>query len=189
MSTAPRIFLTPEQYLDLERAAETRSEFHAGAIFAMAGGTANHSTLASELIILLGQQLRGRRCFIHGSDLRLYVPAGDLFTYPDLTVVCGERRLLGNDCLLNPTLIAEVLSPSTEAYDRGQKFENYQTIDSLQEYLLVAQDRPRLDLLTRQPDHRWILSFAAGLNSELELPSIGCRLRLRDVYQNVDLPA
>lgn len=179
--------LTPEQYLAIDREAEVKSEYHDGQMFAMAGGTVNHSTVCIELARLIGNQLAGRNCFIHGSDLRLYVPATGLYTYPDLTVVCGPRRLLGNDCLLNPTLIAEVVSPKTEAYDRGQKFESYQSIESFQQYLLVAQDRVRVDLFTRQPNGNWLLRFAAGPESDIELASIGCHLRLGQLYERVEL--
>jgi len=191
LSTQPKPFLTPEQYLEIERKAEFKSEYYQGEMFAMAGGTRPHSRLAANLLRDLGNDLRGGRCEIYTSDMRVRVSATGLYTYPDVTVVCGEPRLLDprNDTLLNPTFIAEILSPSTEGFDRGRKFEHYRSIESLSEYLLVAQDRVHADLYTRQPDGRWLLSEAGRLEDTLELASIGCRLSLADLYEKVDLTA
>jgi Uma2 family endonuclease len=155
----------------------------------MAGGSRRHARLAANLLRDLGNQLRGGRCEIYTSDMRVWVGATGLYTYPDVTVVCGQPQLADEhgDTLLNPTFIAEVLSPTTEGYDRGRKFEHYRTIPSLSEYLLVAQDRIHVDLYTRQPDGRWILSEAGRLEDSLELRSIECRLSLADLYEKVDL--
>ena len=123
--------------------------------------------------------------------MRVQVTATGLYTYPDVTVVCGKPEFLDSllDTLLNPTLIVEVLSPSTEAYDRGRKFENYQSIESLREYLLVSSDRMRADLFSRQPDGRWLLSSATAPADAVDLQSLQCRLVLADVYEKVSLPA
>jgi Uma2 family endonuclease len=122
--------------------------------------------------------------------MRVRVSATGLYTYPDVVVVCGERRFLDErrDTLLNPSLLIEVLSPSTEAFDRGRKFEHYRSIESFGEYLLVASDRVHTDLYTRGPDGRWLLTSADGLEDSLDLESIGCRLALADLYEKVDLP-
>ena len=181
--------LTEQQYLEIERQAEYKSEYYQGEIFAMAGASYTHNVLAGRLIRDLGQQLRRRPCEVCPSDMRVRVSPTGLYTYPDVTVVCAEPRFLDprNDTLLNPTFIAEILSPSTEGFDRGRKFEHYRSIESLAEYLLVAQDRVHADFYTRQPDGRWLLSEAGPLDDTLELASIGCRLSLADLYEKVDL--
>src|SRR5436190_10717366 len=159
MSSVPKTFLTPEQYLEIERKAEYKSEYFRGEMFAMAGGTLAHSLLVGNVMGNLWPRARARSCRTCNSDMRVHIPATGLYTYPDVIVVCGEPQLLDgrNDTLLNPTLIVEVLSPSTEAYDRGRKFEHDRSLDSLQEYLLLSCERVSADLFTRQPDGRWLL--------------------------------
>ena len=190
MSTQPKTFLTPEQYLEIERAAEYKSDYCDGEMFAMAGAGEAHNVLVGNLVADLHQQLRSRPCRVYSNDMRVRVHATGLYTYPDVVVVCGERRFLDDrrDTLLNPSLLIEVLSPSTEAYDRGRKFEHYRSIESLGEYLLVASDRVHADLYTRQPDGRWLLTSADRLEDSLDLESVGCRLALADLYEKVDLP-
>ena len=188
MSTQPKTFLTPEQYLEIERKAEYKSEYYRGEMFAMAGASWAHNLLVSHLLRDIGQQLRGKPCEICPSDMRVRVSASGLYTYPDAVVVCGEPQLLDNqfDTLLNPHLIVEVLSPSTEAYDRGRKFEHYQSIESLGEYLMISSDRVHADLYTRQPDGRWLLTSAARLEDSLDLQSVGSSLALAGLYEKVD---
>jgi Uma2 family endonuclease len=188
VSTQPKAYLTPEQYLDIERKAEFRSEYYAGEMFAMAGATDPHNLIAVTVVAELYQQLRKRPCFTYTHDMRIRVSAAGLYTYPDIIVVCGERQFLDDrqDNLLNPTLIVEVLSPSTEAYDRGKKFEHYRSIESLREYLLISSERISADLFTRQQDGRWLLTAASRLEDVIELQSIECRLVLADVYEKVE---
>jgi len=191
VSTQPKTFITPEQYLEIERKAEYKSEYYRGEMFAMAGAQEGHNVAAGNVHTTLNLQFRGRPCRVYTSDMRIHIPATGLYTYPDIAAVCGERKFQDGrvlDTLLNPTLIVEVLSPSTEAYDRGRKFEHYQSIDSLRQYLLVSSDRIRADLFTRQSDNLWTLVSASRLEDTLDLESIGCRLALTDVYENVDLP-
>ncbi|HUK16507.1 MAG TPA: Uma2 family endonuclease [Bryobacteraceae bacterium] len=187
MSTQPKSFITPEQYLEIERAAECKSEYFNGEMFAMAGAVRTHNLLVTNAVAELRQQLRGRPCEVYPSDMRVRVSSTGLYTYPDALVVCGEPVFLDRreDTLLNPALIVEVLSPSTEAYDRGRKFEHYQKIDSLRYYLLISSDRVHADLFTLQ-DGRWGLTPASGLDDTLELESIGCRLKLADLYEKVE---
>jgi Uma2 family endonuclease len=188
MSAAPKPFLTPEQYLEQERHAETKSEYYDGEVFAMAGGSPDHSLIATNVTSELGFQLRDTPCRVYNSDLRVRGSETD-YSYPDLTVVCGEPQLAGeNDVLLNPTLIVEVLSPSTEAWDRGGKFERYQQIASLREYLLIAQDRARVERYARQAEGEWLLTVAVGLDGRITLPAIGCELALAEVYRKVAFP-
>ena len=181
LSSQPRTYLTAEEYLELERQAEYKSEYYHGEMFAMAGASLPHNLLVGNLVRDLGQQLRRRPCQVYPSDLRVRVGESGLYTYPDVTVVCGQPQLADEhaDTLLNPTFIAEVLSPATEGYDRGRKFEHYRGIESLAEYLLVAQDRVHVDLYTRQQDGRWVLSEASRLEDTLELRSIEDRKSTR----------
>ena len=191
VSTQPKTFLTPEQYLEIERRAETKSEYWQGEMFAMSGASYEHNVLAANLLAGLHQQLRGKSCGVFGSDMRVHIPATGLYTYPDVVGVCGEPRLADEhfDILLNPVFLAEILSPSTEAYDRGRKFEHYRTVESLQEYLLVTQDRMQADLYTRQADGSWLLRGASRQEDRLELRSLGCHVSMGDLYEKVNLPA
>jgi Uma2 family endonuclease len=191
LSTQPKTFLTEQEYLDLERKAGQKSEYYQGERFAMAGAGEPHNMLAANLLATLHQQLRRGPCRVYPSDMRVRVSATGLYTYPDVTALCAEPRFVDErkDTLLNPSFIAEVLSPATEGYDRGRKFEHYRSIESLTEYLLVAQGRIHVDLYTRQADGRWVLSEANRLEEALELPSLGCRLSLADLYEKVDLTA
>lgn len=191
MSTQPKGFLTPEQYLEIERKAEYKSEYYAGEMFAMSGARFGHNRLAWNIIVGIGPQIRSRGCAGCPSDMRVFVNATGLYTYPDVVVVCGEPKLQDahGDTLLNPTLIVEVLSPSTEAYDRGLKFENYRSIPSLAQYLLVASERISVDLFTRQPSDEWLLTTAHQPEDTVDLASVGCKLTLADIYQNIVLTA
>jgi Uma2 family endonuclease len=181
---------TPAEYLALERAAETKHEYLNGRIYAMAGARRNHVRVTTNLTMLIGTQLRGRGCLPFNSDMRVRVPATGLYTYPDLSVVCGEPRFEEDegDVLVNPTALVEVLSRSTASYDRGEKFDHYRQIPSLQEYVLFEQDRARAEHYLRNSTDgdRWGLTVARDLDATLALPTIGCLLALRDVYDRVE---
>jgi Uma2 family endonuclease len=184
MAALPNAAYSPEEYLALDRAAEFKSEYHAGEILAMAGASENHDTIAVNVLTELRSRLKGGPCRPFSSDMRVHIPAADRYTYPDVTVVCGERQFADGrrDVLLNPTLVVEVLSRTTEAYNRGEKAAAYRRLPSLEEYLLIAQDRPHVEQYTRQPDGRWLLSEAEGLQAIVHLPSIGAGLALSEVY-------
>jgi Uma2 family endonuclease len=188
MSTQAKIFLTPEQYLEIERQAERKSEYWQGEMFAMAGAGEPHNLLVTNINGQFYLQLRSSACRTYTNDMRVSVTATGLYTYPDIVVVCGVPQFLDGrrDTLLNPTLIIEVLSPSTEAYDRGRKFEHYQSIDSLKQYLLVATERVHADLFTRQPGGQWLLTAAGSVEDTMDLESVGCRITLRDSYARVE---
>lgn len=177
---------TVEEYLAIERAAEFKSEFIDGHICAMSGGSPNHSRLKVDLTEIVNAQLHGSRCEAFDSDMRVLVDAG-LQTYPDLSVVCGASRFgyPQRDVLLNPTVMFEVLSPSTEAYDRGEKFNRCQGMPSLRQYVLINQSTPRIEVFTRDQEGVWSFGRAEGLDATLRLESIGCELPLRDVYARV----
>lgn len=179
--------LTEAEYLDLERRAEFKSEFLDGEMFAMAGGTIAHSLIASNLIFALRTQLKGCPCRVYTSDLRVKVQASGLYTYPDVSLACGQDRLDDEheDTLLNPVVIVEILSDSREAYDRGKKFELYRQLPSLREYLLVNQYKPLVEQYIRQESGAWILRDLAGLEGKLALPSVGITIAMADVYTDV----
>lgn len=181
-------YVTPEDYLALERASEFRSELIDGQIVAMSGTSRAHSLIVVNLARELSVQLRGRPCELYIADMRVRVAPTELYTYPDLVALCGEPRLEDGhfDTLSNPTLVIEVLSPSTEAYDRGEKFAHYRGLDSLIEYVLVAQDKIRVEHYRRQ-DTQWLLTAFDGPDAVLSLESIGCTVRLGDIYEKVEL--
>jgi Uma2 family endonuclease len=190
MSTQSKSYLTEEQYLEIERKAEFKSEYYQGEMFAMAGAREAHILITDGATGELRQQLRRRPCRVYSSNMRVRVTPVGLYTYPDVVVVCGEPRFLdeGRDTLLNPTVIIEVLSKSTEAYDRGQKFELYSSLESLAEYLLISSDRVRAELFTRQAEDRWLLTAKSSVEDSLDLQSIDCRLLLADLYEKVEFP-
>ena len=191
MPTLSKPYLTPEQYLAIERKAEFKSEYYQGEMFAISGAREAHNLIAVNAVASLHQQLRGRPCEAYSNDMRVRVTSEELYTYPDLIIVCGEPMFLDNsfDTLLNPNVIVEVLSESTEAYDRGQKFKLYRSLDSLTEYLLISSQQVSAELFTRQSDGLWLLNAKSSLEDSLELHSVDCRLRLADLYEKVAFPA
>jgi Uma2 family endonuclease len=190
MSTVPKQFITPEQYLHRERNAEFRSEYLRGEMFAMAGASANHNLIVGNCVQNIGQQLKKKPCRVYPSDLKLRIQATGLYTYPDLSVVCGEPQLESDhgDVLLNPVVLIEVLSDSTEAYDRGKKFEHYRTIPSLKHYVLVAQDRHSIDCFSLNPDGSWSLTACQTPTGMVELAAIDSQLSAVEVYDKVVFP-
>lgn len=187
--------LSPEDYLALERQADVRHQYVNGEIFAMAGESLEHSTICFNIAAIIGAQLRGKPCRGFSPNMKVRTRPDGLYTYPDLAVVCGEpvfhdeRR----DVLVNPKLVVEVLSPSTEAYDRGGKWIRYQQIETLSEYLLIAQDQPLIEHYTRQADGKWLYFTVRDLADTVDLPAIDCRLPLAEVYDRIrfseELPA
>lgn len=191
MSSQTPSRLTPEEYLALERQAETKSEYLNGELFAMSGASRRHNLITVNITAGLHAQLRQRPCEVYTSDMRLKVSPTGLYTYPDVVVVCETPQFEDTelDTLLNPTLIVEVLSRSTEDYDRGGKFEHYRSLDSLQEYLLVAQDRCHIVHDTREPAQTWRLSETTRFDDRLRLPSVGTELLVADMYAKVRFDA
>lgn len=190
MSTLANRYFTPEEYLKLEREAPYKSEYYEGVIYAMAGARRAHNLIATNTIRELSQGVRSRPCEVYGSDMRVRTGSG-LYAYPDAIVVCGKPELLdeAQDTLLNPLVLVEVLSQSTEAYDRGKKFELYRSIPSFREYILLASDRIHADLYVREAKGQWLLTSVGNLSDELFIESIGCRLHLADLYEKVQFEA
>lgn len=184
MATQPQSRLTPEAYLALERGAEHKSEYMDGEAVAMAGASFAHNLIVANVVGALWGRLRGTPCAVVPSDLK--VKATSRLYYPDVTVVCGEPRFLdeAQDVLLNPTLIVEVLSESTKNFDRGEKFMRYRTVDSLNDYVLIAQDGTHVEHFRRQGGH-WVLAETRDPQGLLKIDSIGCELSLVDVYDRV----
>ena len=178
--------VSSEEYLRFERDSETRHEFLDGIVYAMAGETPDHSRICFNLITITGSQIRDKPCEGFSPNMKVRAGLGGLYAYPDLMIVCGEAIFHDEhgDVLLNPTVIFEVLSPSTEKYDRGEKFLRYQQIESLQDYVMVSQDNSRVEHHHRQPDGTWNATEVNGLDAVLVLSSIDCRISLDEVYRN-----
>jgi Uma2 family endonuclease len=189
MSTQPKPHYSFEDYLAAERdCIDAKHEYVAGQVFAMTGATYHHNLITTNVVSELRQQLKSRPCSALSSDMRLRIQAADACLYPDIVVLCDkpvfhdERK----DVLTDATLVAEVLSPSTEGYDRGGKFALYRGLPGLRQYLLIAQDRLAMDLFTRQADGRWMLDAYTNMDTSIRLESIDCTLRLGEVYDKVD---
>jgi Uma2 family endonuclease len=190
MQTARQPFLTPDEYLELERQAKTKSEYFNGEVFAMTGASVSHNQIVANVVSALNTQLKSRPCRVFASDMRVKVSLTGLYTYPDVVVVCGRLQLEDGqkDTLLNPMMLVEVLSPSTERYDRGAKFAHYQTLESLADYVLISQDETKVEHFARQPADKWLFSMYQGLEAVAPLPSIDCALPLTEVYDKVEFP-
>jgi Uma2 family endonuclease len=184
MSTHAKHLLTPEEYLEIERKAEFKSEYYQGEMFAMAGAGWEHNMITADVIFALWPQVRSHQCSICPGDIRIRINATGLYTYADVVVVCGKPQFADNhrDTVLNRTLIVEVLSRSSEAYDRGRKFDRYRSVESLAGYLMIASDRIHADLFTKQPGGDWLLTAADRPEDTLHIESVGCRLKLSDAY-------
>lgn len=187
MLASKQSLISQEEYLRVERSADIRSEYHKGQIFAMAGASRNHNRIVTNVSTSLDIQLRSRDCNNYSSDMRISVQNGERYLYPDIVVTCGKEEFEDNnsDNLLNPIVIIEVLSPTTEAYDRGVKFLYYQTIESLQEYVLVSQHPHRVEVYHKQTDGAWGYRSFHQIPEKIEIQTIDCILDTDDVYFKV----
>ena len=188
MASQPNTFYPAEEYLELERKAEYKSEYYNGEIYAMSGASRNHNAIAFSLTGMVRQHLRGKACRGFTSDMRVLVRPSGLYTYPDLSATCEPPQYLDGqlDTLLNPSLIVEILSPSTLRYDRGEKANLYRDLPSLHELLLITQDQYEVELYRRESDSEWKLIHVTSPDAIVELRSIGYTLSLRELYENVD---
>ncbi|MFO0811351.1 MAG: Uma2 family endonuclease [Gemmataceae bacterium] len=182
--------LTVAEYLAIEAKAETKSEFYDGEMFAMAGASPPHNFIKENLSVEVGSRLRGSRCRTLSGDQRVMIPRTGLYTYPDLVIVCGRPEFDPADpnTLINPVVVVEILSPSTERYDRGAKFRQYQKLASVGEIVLVSQDQPLVQVFARQPDGRWLLTTFDDPSGEFSLTSVPVAVPLADVYRDVEWP-
>jgi Uma2 family endonuclease len=189
MSTASQRKFTVAEYLAREEQSEIKHEFYQGEIFAMAGGSLRHARLAATLIRLLGNKLQGKPCQPLGSDMRVSVAKLDFYAYPDTSVLCGEPQFDPSDrnTITNPTIIVEVLSPSTERYDRTIKFAFFRKMASLKQYVLVSQEEARIEAFHKDSEGGWQFTDAVGLEATIQFPPIQCELALSEIYQGVEL--
>jgi Uma2 family endonuclease len=192
LSQPPRRF-TVEEYFQLEETARDRHEFHDGVIVAMAGGSPEHSLIIMNVGGELRSRLKGCGCSVYDSNLRLQLARQRRYSYADAAVICGEAEIVtvagtGKVCV-NPRLVVEVLSETTEAYDRTTKFDRYREIESFQEYVLVSQTTPRVETYFRHPDGGWRIDFAIGLDSKISLRSVPAELPLSEIYAGITFPA
>ena len=190
MAINPQTKLTPSEYLAFERSqTDAKHEYLNGEVTLMAGASLAHNRIVSNLVATLHAQMRGRPCDVFSGDMRVHILDTGLYAYPDIAALCDEPRLEddASDILLNPSVIMEVLSPSTEAYDRGAKFDHYRSIESLRTYVLIAQDRPQIEMFRRQDQGNWLFSVAKGVEATVPLDTIDCALALSDVYERVQV--
>ena len=182
-ASARKTLLTPEEYLAIERAAESKSEFYDGRMYAMSGASFEHNLISSNLLANLYNQLRGGPCRALSSDLRVSLAEGN-YVYPDLVIVCGKPQFTDDefDTLNNPRVIVEILSPSTEKWDRGGKFSKYQRVPSLQHYVLGSQNDPIIEQHDRQADDSWLMTRTPWPDGVLTLDSIGVAIPIREIY-------
>ena len=187
MNPNPLPKMTPDEFLAFERASDEKHEYRDGEIVAMSGAKRAHNLIALNLAGNLHSALKGRDCEAYIADMRVWIPKASFYTYPDIVVVCGELifRDPVPDTLENPTVLIEILSESTENYDRGQKFENYRKIESLREYILVSQTRPHTEKYVRHGDGFWVLSETTGLESTITVESIDFSIPLTEIYDKV----
>ena len=180
--------ISPQEYLEIERSRDYKSEYVHGEMFAMAGASEQHNLIVTNVIAELRAQLKGRSCKVYPSDMRVNSPATGLYTYPDVTIACGKAQFIDReqDTLINPVVIIEVLSRTTADYDRGGKFAHYRKIERLEEYLLISQHIALIEHYIRQPHDFWLFSETSGLSGNIELPSIQCQLILAEVYDKVE---
>jgi Uma2 family endonuclease len=189
MTVQPKTRLSEEVYLARERSSPVKHEYFRGRIFAMTGAKEPHNLIAGNTLASLHMQLRRKPCRVYPSDMRVKVLQTGLNTYPDISVVCGQPQFTDDvrDTLVNPTVIVEVLSSSTERYDRGMKFQNYRTIDTLSDYILISQTAHRIEHYVRQNQGLWLLQEFTLLDETVILRSIDCTLLLEDIYEKVEL--
>ncbi len=190
MSAVSNRFVSAVEYLSFERQSDEKHELHNGEVIAMSGASRLHNLISGNVFRKLGNQLEGRSCEAYINDLRVAAPSGKNYYYPDVAVACDEPELEDRhgDTLLNPTLVIEVLSPSTESYDRSRKFHAYRGIPSLKEYVLISQFAPHVEVYTRTSDTSWNYTDYVGLDAVIPLPSIGCQLSLAEIYDRISFP-
>ena len=188
MPAIKKTLISETDYLEEERKALAKSEYYKGEVFAMSGASSKHNRIVASIIISIGQYLKNGKCYIYPSDLRVHNPANGLYTYPDVTIVCGKEEYLDEefDTLLNPTVLIEVLSPTTEEYDRGTKFKLYRSIPSLKNYIMIGSTEISAEIYTRMENNEWKLSMVKEKEGIIHISAIEYDLALTDVYAQVE---
>ncbi len=188
MEKKEKSYLTPEEYLEIEREAEFKSEYYNGEIFALAGAGLSHNIISLNIASLLLNKLRDKNCFVFNNDMRLSVISHKLYTYPDIMVICGEMKFLDEkkDTVLKPILIIEVLSKSTESYDRGKKFEFYRSIHSLNEYVMISSDHYLVEVYSKNENNLWVLTDEKNPDSSIKFSSVSLQIPLKEIYSKVE---
>ena len=191
MSAIPKKVFTEAEYLEFERISEQKHEFYNGELFAMAGASRQHNIVKENLSIEIGSRLKGGPCLTLSGDQRVKMDRARHYTYPDFIIVCGQPQYdnVDPDALINPQVIVEILSQSTEAYDRGVKFRHFQRIRSVREYVLISQDKMQVERFVRQPDETWVLTTFDDPIGDFSLSTVAVSIPLADVYRSVELPA
>jgi len=181
-------YISPEQYLEMERAAEEKHEYYKGEVFAMSGASIRHNDVVYNINGIAIPFLKGKDCKIYGSDLRIHIPENTLYTYPDFSIVCGKPETTDSytDNVINPSVIIEVLSKSTKDYDRGTKFHLYRSIKTLREYILIDSTAVGVEIYSRQADNSWMLKEFKELADSFTIASINLTIHLADIYQDVN---
>jgi Uma2 family endonuclease len=189
MTAQPKRYITEQEYIEFERENTIKHEYYGGEIYAMTGASRIHNLIAGNTLASLHGQLRRKPCQVFPSDMRVKIQKTGLYTYPDLVIICGEPQFTDDalDTLLNPLVLVEILSPSTERYDRGMKFQHYRTIETLHDYILIAQDDYHIEHYSRQDNGQWLFQEATGIEACITIPSIASILLLEDVYEKVDI--
>ncbi|MCI5151332.1 MAG: Uma2 family endonuclease [Candidatus Electrothrix sp. MAN1_4] len=182
-------WMSPEEYLNIERRSTHRSEYVDGEMFAMAGATRQHNRISSNLVSEINQHIKSGDCNIYSSDLRVHVPSTGYFTYPDIVITCGKEEWTDthNDVLVNPLVIIEILSDSTASIDRGKKFEQYRELASFVEYLLIEQRTPHIEQYILYDAQEWRYRTIRGIDEQIIIQAIDCTLLLCDIYHKVDV--
>lgn len=191
MVAVPKERFTIEEYIEFDKNSEERWEYFDGDVVSMSGGTLAHNRITTNFVVGLQSKALAKGCEVFAGDMRIKVPKAPPYRYADIVVVCGPpviEKVQGLDVLVNPSLIIEILSPSTEAYNRGQKFVSYKSIDTFREYLLVAQDRPLITHYVRDENGNWLRTDIEGLDNEIEIVTLSCKMSLREIYALVDFP-
>jgi Uma2 family endonuclease len=192
MVAVPKERLTIEEYIEFDKNSEERWEYFDGDVVSISGGTLAHNRIATNFVGGLQGKAVAKGCEVLAGDMRIKVPKASPYRYADIVVVCGPpviEIVQGLDVLVNPSLIIEILSPSTEAYNRGQKFVSYKSIDTFREYLLVAQDRPLITHYVCDENGNWLRTDIEGLDNEIDIVTLSCKMSLREIYALVEFPA
>jgi len=187
---APDIkFITEKEYLDTERISLEKHEYYKGEVFAMSGASINHNEIAINCIFELKSKLKGKSCRRYGSDLRIHIPLNTLYTYPDISIICGEVETIDSkfDTAINPTVIFEILSQSTRNYDLGQKFALYRQIETLKEYILIDSEQVNVLKFSKNDDKSWLLVEFKSLDEFFSIDAVGIEIQLKEIYENVKI--